>query len=224
MRALLAFHPTKLALVAMTFFCFLLSVVRVYITQELNYLFLNWNLFLAIIPFAFTNYMVQKKEVIKVPMLLIILCSWLLFFPNSPYILTDLLHLHDRYSGTHFVWYDLLLILSFAWTAILFGFLSLKQIHVLLKTKKTKATADAIIVLLLFVASFGVYMGRYLRWNTWDIVTHPWGIMTDVWQRCINPWEHPRTWGMTFIMGILLNMIYWGSRMLSNFSEKRMVV
>jgi uncharacterized membrane protein len=214
MRRLLQFHPAKIALISMTLFCVLLSLTRVFITHEIKYLFLNWNLFLAIIPFGFTSYMIAKKDTLQLPFLFLVIGSWLLFFPNSPYIFTDLLHLHDRFSGVSFVWFDLLLILSFAWTAILFGFLSLKQIHVVLKTQFAKKTADYSVIILLFIASYGVYLGRYLRWNSWDIITHPLGIMSDIWQRFINPFDHPRTWGMTIIMGILLNMMYWGSTLI----------
>jgi uncharacterized membrane protein len=64
-------------------------------------------------------------------------------------------------------------------------------------------------VILLFLGSFGVYLGRYLRWNSWDIITEPFRLFYDIADRIINPFEHPRTWGMTLFMGLFLTIIYW---------------
>ena len=74
-------------------------------------------------------------------------------------------------------------------------------------------------VLLLFLGSFGIYLGRYLRWNSWDIITEPFKLMYDVGDRLINPFEHPQTWGMTILMGLFLNMIYWSFRLIRKRPE-----
>ena len=67
---------------------------------------------------------------------------------------------------------------------------------------------------LFFISSFGIYIGRFLRWNSWDVLTEPETIIHDVGDRLINPLEHPRAWGMTIIMGLFLNMVYFSLRMI----------
>lgn len=198
-----------------TFLCFGFSLFRLNYTETKVFLFLNWNLFLAFIPWAFTSLAIIKPSIQKNKILvLVILTSWLLFFPNAPYILTDLFHLRLRTSMP--IWFDLVLILSFAWTGLLFGFLSLWDIEKMLIPMLGKVWVAITSTSLLFLGSFGIYLGRYLRWNSWDIISEPWKLMYDISDRVINPLDHPRTWGMTLFMGIFLNMIYWSFRLIRN--------
>jgi uncharacterized membrane protein len=198
-------------LTIMSLFCFTLSVFRFYITDSKLFLFLNWNLFLAFIPWSictliFVNKRLQNQKVILFGLLI----SWLLFFPNSVYILTDLFHLKSRHPVP--IWYDLVLILAFAWTGLMYGFLSLSDIETFIEKWTGRKIAVCITVLLLFIGSFGVYLGRFLRWNTWDIVSNPSGLFFDINDRIINPTDHPRTWAITILFGLLLNFMYWSVR------------
>ncbi|MBP6739169.1 MAG: DUF1361 domain-containing protein [Leptospiraceae bacterium] len=143
--------------------------------------------------------------------IIILLAVWLLFFPNAPYILTDLFHLRLKSSMPK--WFDLILILSFAWTGLVFGFLSLWDIEKILTKSLNQIWISIISISLLFIGSFGIYLGRYLRWNSWDIIGEPFNLLYDITDRLINPFDHPRTWGVTIFMGIFLNMIYWTFRM-----------
>ena len=70
------------------------------------------------------------------------------------------------------------------------------------------------ISLLLFAGSFGVYVGRYLRWNSWDIISEPVPLLYDIGDRFKDPMDHPQTWGVTILLGILLNMIFWTMKVL----------
>jgi uncharacterized membrane protein len=151
---------------------------------------------------------IQKSKII----LPLLMGFWLLFFPNAPYVLTDLFHL--RSGAAMPVWFDLLLILSFAWTSLLFGFLSLWDIEFILLQKITKKLVPLISALFLFIGSFGVYIGRYLRWNSWDLITKPFHLFSDIGERVMNPLEHQTTWGMTLFMGLFLNMLYWSFRLI----------
>ena len=145
---------------------------------------------------------------------------WLLFFPNAPYILTDLFHLrYDQLSMP--IWFDLVLILAYAWTGLLFGFLSLWDIERLLAEWVHPKLVTALSVSLLFLGSFGIYLGRYLRWNSWDLITEPFRLIYDIGDRIVNPFEHPRAWGMTISMGIFLNMIYWSFHFIRNRSTRK---
>jgi len=197
----------------LTILSFSFSIFRLTYTETKVFLFLNWNLFLAFIPWAMTSFVVVKmKSRINNIMVIVLLLVWLLFFPNAPYILTDLFHL--RLNSSMPIWFDLVLILSFAWTGLLFGLFSLMDIeNILSKSLKTFWTR-IIIALLLFIGSFGIYIGRYLRWNSWEIISEPFNLFYDISDRFVNPFNHPRTWGLTIFMGIFLNMIYWSFKII----------
>lgn len=111
------------------------------------------------------------------------------------------------------IWFDLILVLSFAWTGLLFGLLSLWNLENILAKKMNLRYVRSISIVLLFLGSFGIYLGRYLRWNSWDLLREPLNVVYDISDRIINPWQHPRTWGMTFGMFLFLMMIYWSFRL-----------
>lgn len=193
--------------------CFIFSVFRYVYTDTKVFLFLNWNLFLAFLPWLFASILtvyprLQKNKLILAGLILL----WLLFFPNAPYILTDLFHL--KQYNTMPVWFDLLLILSFAWVGLMFGFMSLWDIEKIISQRVKKVMMPVISLGLLFVGSFGIYVGRYMRWNSWDIITEPHDIIYDIGDRVLNPVHHTSTWGMTLFMFIFLSMIYWSFRLI----------
>ena len=193
--------------------CFSFSIFRFIYTDTKVFLFLNWNLFLAFVPWAVTSVTILKPKLQTYRITIFILLSiWLLFFPNAPYILTDLFHL--RLKSAMPKWFDLILILSFAWTGLVFGFLSLWDIEKILSKSMNRIWMSLISVCLLFIGSFGIYLGRYLRWNSWDIINEPFHLIYDITDRLVNPFDHPRTWGVTIFMGIFLNIIYWTFRMI----------
>lgn len=211
------YHETML-MAALSFACFGFSLFRFVYSDTKVFLFLNWNLFLAFLPWALTSLVMLKPTLQKSKLILFfLLTSWLLFFPNAPYILTDLFHL--RLKSSMPIWFDLILILSFAWTGLLFGFLSLWDIEKIMLKFIGKAYVMGISVALLFIGSFGIYVGRFLRWNSWDILSEPLDLVYDIGDRILNPLEHPRTWGMTIFMGLFLTMVYLSFRLLRKRPE-----
>lgn len=102
-------------LILMTLFCLSLSIFRYYISDTKVFFFLNWNLFLAWIPLLLSSIILAFNIKGKLSLAFIIIV-WILFFPNSPYILTDLFHLKTR--NTIPIWYDLIVILSYAWNGV----------------------------------------------------------------------------------------------------------
>jgi len=143
-----------------------------------------------------------------------LLFIWLVFFPNALYILTDLYHLKPR-AESH-IWFDFLLLFSFAWTGLIFGIISLMDIESIFVKRIGAVKTNVLIVVLLFACSFGVYLGRFLRWNSWDIIAYPFSIMFDIGNRVLFPFDHPRTWGMTILYGTLFNLIYWTIKFLKS--------
>ena len=197
----------------LTLNCFALGIFRLIYTHNKIFLFLNWNLFLAFVPWGLTSIMILKPSYQKNTIVIFVLLgSWLIFFPNAPYILTDLFHILVDPSMP--IWFDLVLILSFAWTGLLFGFLSLWDIEKILNKSIKPLWVTSISTGLLFIGSFGVYIGRYLRWNSWNVVNEPFKLMVDLGDHIINPLAYPGAWGMTVLMGLFLNMIYWSFRLI----------
>ena len=188
--------------------CVVFTVIRRMITGSPTFFFLNWNLFLAAVPW-FISMIVTSRAIMEKSKILTVLLFvlWILFFPNAPYIITDLYYLNSH--PERMFWYDLIMILLFAWTGLLFGFFSLERIEDMLVRKLSRVKSTAITVGILFVSAFGVYLGRDLRWNSWDIFLEPNEFFLDVLDRFIKPYGHGRTWGFTFLMGLFLNAIYW---------------
>ncbi|MDR3026590.1 DUF1361 domain-containing protein [Chryseobacterium sp.] len=196
----------NMLLILMTVFCFSLSAFRYYISDTKVFLFLNWNLFLAWIPLLLSSFILAFNIKSKISLIFIIIV-WILFFPNSPYILTDLFHLRARNSVP--IWYDLIVILSYAWTGLICGFISLNDIEKSLSEYGKRNSINVIIIFFLFMSSFGVYLGRFLRWNSWDVLNNPFGLFSDIVVRFIYPLEYTKTWGVTLLMGIMLNFMYF---------------
>ena len=203
----------------MCVFCFSISILRAFKTGTTTYLFLNWNLFLAGIPILLSTLMVdmdaRNAGARQLPFLFF---GWLIFFPNAPYILTDFFHFRDRMVMP--MWFDLGILIAFSWTGMLMGLKSLHDIELIIRKRFSDLKSSLLIILILFMSSFGVYLGRIVRWNSWDAITEPVNVFTDIMARVIFPMDHPRAWGMTILYGIILNMIYWSIRLMG-FKDRK---
>jgi uncharacterized membrane protein len=200
-------------LIVLTAICFSSTIIRHIITGRPSYYFLNWNLLLASVPW-FISLIISSKIIMEKPKILIVVLFiiWLLFFPNAPYIITDLYYLRNH--SERMFWYDLIMILVFAWTGLLFGFFSLDRIKESLAGKLSSTKSAVVTCLLLFLCAFGVYLGRGRRWNSWEVFLEPKDFFLDVIDQFINPIGHLGTWSFTFLMGIFLNITYWTLRII----------
>jgi uncharacterized membrane protein len=186
-----------------------LVIVRYCFTGVGAYFFLWWNVFLAALPFGISLLLEQQENLRKNTVtFLAFMALWLLFLPNAPYIVTDLLHL--AYSQQRWVWFDILMILTFAISGLIFGLLSLQKMAGFVRAKTNKFVSFLFVSSSLFASGFGVYLGRYQRYNSWDLVQHPNGLFQDILGRITDPFAHPRTWGMTILVGVFLHILYYG--------------
>ncbi|MEM6316184.1 MAG: DUF1361 domain-containing protein [Bacteroidota bacterium] len=176
--------------------------------NEPTFLFLIWNLFLAWIPYLLSLVVKRLQTKGKLwPITLALIGLWLLFFPNAPYLVTDLLHLKQRSIIPY--WYDVILFLSFSVTGLLLGLMSLYPIHQFFKQYLPKPLEHGLIILLIFLGSLGVYIGRFLRWNSWDIIYQPKGLLTDLHNILFYPSELFPELGITALFFFLLYPLYW---------------
>ena len=131
---------------------------------------------------------------------------WLLFLPNAPYLATDLIHLRSRPFVP--LWYDAALLVSCAFTGVILGYVSIAEVQRLLRTRLGNPSAWALTTIVMFLCAFGIYLGRFERWNSWHIVTRPWPLLADAADRVIHPLSHLRTTFVTAIYGVTLFVGY----------------
>jgi len=146
---------------------------RASLTGTVQYAFLIWNLLLAWIPFiiAYFTYITtinRRWLYIVVPVSAFL---WLIFFPNAPYILTDFQHLSNS-GGDIPVWYDVLLLIWFAFTGLFLGMISLFLMQELVRREFGSWFGWGFVLVAIALTSIGVYVGRFLRWNSWDILNN----------------------------------------------------
>jgi len=170
--------------------------------------FLIWNLFLGFIPYAISKWM-QRNVDWNNKKLLFCICFivWLLFIPNSFYIITDLFHLGSFNRMP--LWFELTVILSFAWNGLLLGVLSVHQIEKLIVRSSSKENRLLFIYPIMFLNALGVYIGRYMRFNSWDVVTNPFHLVKDISELAMHPIEYKYTWGMVFCFSIFMTLIFF---------------
>ena len=148
-----------------------------------GYSFLIWNLFLAWVPLILAAsigliYRLHKRSILKNLYILILGIGWFAFYPNCAYLITDYIHISGikyYYSQIGYVmnfdiWYDFVLVSLFVLTGFLLGFISLYLLQIIISDKFNKALGWMFVIIVLVLSSFGVYLGRFVRWNSWDLV------------------------------------------------------
>ena len=181
---------------------------RVFYAGNTIYHFLIWNLFLAWIPLwaALTLWVLNQRKRRSAGVMGALLLVWFLFLPNAPYLITDLVHLYSFEDIPW--WYDLLMLYSFAWNGLLVGFTSLYVVQQMVGCWTNSTVGWLFAVLTIAATSFGIYLGRFLRWNSWDVLTDPSGLLFDIVHRFVDPLSHPRTLGVTLILSAFLLLAY----------------
>lgn len=157
-----------------------LIALRTALTGRGQQLFLVWNLFLAWLPLllAWRAQRLEQRGQARGWSFWATASAWLLFFPNAPYIFTDLIHLTYRTRG-HF-WTDMTLILLFSMIGFLLGFLSLYLMQTMVARRFGNVAGWTFVAAVAGLGSFGIYLGRFLRWNSWDVLLNPVGLLRDV--------------------------------------------
>lgn len=174
-----------------------------------RYSYMIWNLFLAWLPPIFTLWLLgtlrRKRwsswEGIGVSLL------WLGFLPNCFYLVSDFIHLDEAPRAE--ILYDAVMFTSFAINGLLLGYISLYLFHMELRKRISGTATRGILALTLLLCSFAIYLGRDLRWNTWDVFVNPAGILFDLSNRLINPFAYPRMFLVTGIFFVLLTTLYF---------------
>jgi uncharacterized membrane protein len=152
----------------------LMNVTRFFMTDIHSYVYMNWNLFLATIPLIVIIFFHRIKNMYARIGLFFV---WLFFLPNAPYMITDLIHLRDV-GPDWMLWFDGMMIFSYAFMGIFITAYVLGLMKNELFTERGRQNIFLLIVS--FLSSFGIYLGRYIRLNSWDIVLNPIHLATQI--------------------------------------------
>ncbi|WP_420320097.1 DUF1361 domain-containing protein [Flagellimonas sp.] len=199
-----SYYPLLLSL---AFLAFLLGL-RITITGTFFYSFLAWNIFLAIIPYAITQMALftgtaQAKNHIK----FMVFVLWLAFLPNAPYIITDIIHLHNPHSD--WAWFDLFMVFAFACNGLLLFVLSLTDVVELLNSVVSKKWVQPIVFSICVLSGYGIYLGRFLRFNSWDILFKPKHLLSEILGSLTYPYAYFMTLSFGFFLWIIFLIFRW---------------
>ena len=198
-------------IIILTILTVALNLIRVIWSDSTYFIYLLWNIFLAFLPFLLSAILLWYKtnKKIKSGVLIFGLIVWLSLFPNAPYLVTDFIHLGGKSIVP--LWYDALLIFSSAWLGMLLALYSLFNIEQIFLTRYSKRITSFLIIVSILISSFGIYIGRFLRWNTWDIIIQPKHIIHDVSVILLHPFHYLEAYMFTlsFFVFIYVSYISW---------------
>lgn len=203
MASVMSKRTLLLNLLACLWCCIVLNW-RFQLAGNQYYAFMLWNLFLAGIPLGLSlGLRWIERPILALP----VLAVWLLFFPNAPYVLTDLMHLNEHNRNVP-KWVDLLMLLSFAFVSLWLGFQSLHIVQHWFARKFSHATAWCVTLGSLGLSGFGIYLGRFDRWNSWDLLHRPVSLLSRIASYVLHPMAYTHIWGFTLGFGTLLIFAY----------------
>ena len=201
-------------LIVSCLFSIALTAVRIIYTDNLRFIGLCWNLFLAVVPYLITRFAIRNPVWIEQKAKFVFLfISWLLFIPNSFYIITDLFHLEISHRIP--LWFDLALIFSFAWNGILLGVISIRQMEKMVQINFSFVREWQFVYPMMLLNAFGVYIGRYLRYNSWDVIANPFQLTQDIIYLLVHPIQNRFDWSMILCYSVFMALIYLAIKRMS---------
>lgn len=168
-----------------------------------------WNLFLAFIPFALSFWLYRRRSTSRTLLWWVAFAVFFAFLPNAPYLLTDIIHLIRATRSGYSAMILILIFIPLHLFAILSGFEMyvislLNQGHYLKRIGLEKQIFTSEIVTHALCA-VGVYMGRFRRFNSWDLVSDPANVVLVT----LDDLTHKRPTIVIFISFIGLIVLYW---------------
>ena len=205
---LFKYGPVKTALYLLVV-AIVFNLLRIIIWDKYSFVYILWNLFLAFVPILISFSMLKLHErgrlnaIIFIPSFLL----WLLFIPNAPYLVTDLIHLGEVRAVP--VLFDAILLFSSAYLGMMFFFYSLSHIEKIVKKFISKRWMIALTIILLLLISFGIYIGRFLRFNSWDIFINHYSLFKNIWKIFTeNSVKHWNVYWFTLMFSFFLFFSY----------------
>ncbi len=197
-----------ISVVELTAVSAVLFVAGAVTNHSLQFDYLLWNLFLAWLPLLTTLWLIKMLRIRHWSSwsMLGVTLLWLLLLPNSFYMISDFVHIQDVLR--HNLLYDIVMFTTFIFTGVLLGFSSLYMVDAELRKRMSLRSSSSIIAVILVLCSFAVYLGRDLRWNSWDVLVNPAGILFDLSDHFIHPLQHGDMFTITASFFVLLGSLY----------------
>jgi uncharacterized membrane protein len=192
-------------LVAATLISVAMVMIRIRYNGDYDFAFLIWNLLLAWIPYAaaWAAYLAERKRITFLVFMPLCTLVWLAFFPNAPYMLTDFVHLAQPGGATP-LWFDVLMLVWAIFTGLLLGIASLKMMQQIIARTFSPAVGWVFVVASSMLSSLGIYLGRFLRWNSWNLLQDPLAIVKDVYDIV----RHPITNFSVYVFMLFFTMLF----------------
>ncbi len=198
---------TLFALVLVSGLCLGMLALRDLHTGDRFYDGLAWNLLLAWVPFVLALVLYDAYRRGRSTGLVVGLGAlWLLFLPNAPYLLTDFVHLGGTDAAP--LWFDGALIAAFAFAGLALGLGSLCLVHAVVARLAGVVAGWAFALAVLALCGVGVYAGRFVRLNSWDLLTQPRHVLELAARAAVDPLGNTRLLGFTLVFGCFLSVAY----------------
>ncbi|WP_330220729.1 DUF1361 domain-containing protein [[Phormidium ambiguum] IAM M-71] len=168
-----------------------------------------WNLFLAFIPLALSFWLFRRKSNYRSYVWWIVFAVYFAFLPNAPYLLTDIIHLIRGIREGFSAWVITLIFIPLHLFAIIAGteayVVSLINQGNYLKRQLSEKWVVWSELATHALCAVGIYMGRFQRFNSWDLVTDPDNVLLTT----INDLTSKRPLLVMFITFVVLAVVYW---------------
>lgn len=185
-----------------------MNLLRIIVWGKMSFVYILWNLFLALVPFVISLVLLHlyKTKYFNKVVWSVGLVLWVLFLPNAPYLITDIIHLGATKAVP--LIYDSLLLFSSALLGLVLAFSSLSHIEDILRQTFSNKKTALIMVFIIVMVSFGMYLGRYLRFNSWDIFINHYALLKDLWRVLSNLAIHKEVYLFTLMYSFFLFFSY----------------
>ncbi len=186
----------------------LLFGLRLLGAENARYWFMLWNLLLAWIAPLIAWWLTHRlrKTAWRQWGNIVLTILWLGFLPNSFYMVSDLIHVHQ--TGEVSIIFDAVMFTSFIFNGFIAGYLGTLLVHQQLNYRMRRRYSFSIITGIFALCGYAIYLGRVLRWNTWDALLHPAGLLFDVSDNILRPLEHPQSFVVTLSFTLLITSFY----------------
>jgi uncharacterized membrane protein len=219
-----------------------LLACRLHYTGRAGHLSLIWDLFLGWLPIvpALLAYRLAGRSVGRVVLVCLLLIGWLAFFPNAPYLVTELIHLHENFGGSPRPmpdwlkplfsrtvlrdppsWLEFLLLTSTAASGVLLTIASLRIVHRTVSYCLPAAAASLFVFVASCLAGLGVAIGRWDRFNSWDLGRRPLDVVARLEPRFLQPMQDPKLLMTAGVMGVLIVALYFAVTSLGEKGDVR---
>jgi len=206
-----------------------LLLARIIVSGSVVYLFLLWNIVLAWVAWGLGVWLVsvlKGKTILVYKVALSVV--WLLFLPNTFYLLTDLIHAvfgYDKVGGfagwqlpyiadTSIIFVDLAILMLATWVGWLLGIASMRTVYGYAKTKLSSSRSLTLVFILSASSGYGIYLGRVPRWNSWDVVHRPFSLLADIGDTFIHPFDHVEAYIFSGVFFVMINVVFWSFEIL----------